>query len=199
MIPRSASWSRMRSEPQKSRRLRAAWRSATRLRFRASLSAAASTPKPSACELLRVVIAQHGKNRVERFHRREHGAASPWRNLAAIHRRVGVAHQIEDRRQRLRGIEIVRKAASNSSFAFAARSAIAGDDPSGNFSRASRDDKIPQALHRTRRPLQTLRREIQLAAVRHGGQQKSNRRRLVPFGKSSRSVEKFPSDFDIFS
>ena len=111
MIPRSASWSRMRSDAAKSRRLRAAWRSATRASISASLSAAEPWPNSERAELLRVVIAQHGKDRVERFHHVEHRRGIALAEFAAVHRRVGVAHQIEDRRERLRGVQIVREAA----------------------------------------------------------------------------------------
>jgi len=62
-------------------------------------------------ELLRVIIAQHGKNRVECFHHTKHRCCVTLAELATVHRRVGVAHQIEDCRERLRRVEIVRKAA----------------------------------------------------------------------------------------
>ena len=62
-------------------------------------------------EFFRVVIAENRENGVERFERGKHRRGVALAEFAAIHADIHVADQIEDCRERLRGIQIVRKPA----------------------------------------------------------------------------------------
>ena len=79
--------------------------------------------------------------------RGEHRSGIALAEFAAIHRRIHVADQIEDCRERLRGIQIVRKPAVEIFLRLTARLSIAGDAPAGNFSDRRRETKFLQALH----------------------------------------------------
>jgi len=82
--------------------------------------------------------------------------------------------------------------------AFSTRSPIAEEEPCGNFSVRRRDTKFLSRSPNSPRQ-QTFRREIQLAPVRHGSQQKiGSKDGLWSWENSSRSVAKFPMDLDHF-
>ena len=55
-------------------------------------------------EFFRVIIMQHGKNQVEGFEHSERRSHVALAEFAAIDRRIYIADQIEDCRERLRGI-----------------------------------------------------------------------------------------------
>jgi hypothetical protein len=97
----------MRSAFAKSRFLRASWRSATSASISASLGHAVARSDAQRAQFLGVIVAKHGEDGVESFHRAKHRAGVVLAEFAAIHGGVGFAYQIEDRRQRLRGVQVV--------------------------------------------------------------------------------------------
>ena len=194
MIPLSASWSRMRSDAAKSRRFRAACRSATRASISASLGADGCLADAERAEFLRVVVAQHRENRVEHFqYGSSTGAASPWRNSP---RSIAVFTSRTRSKIAASACAVFRSSARPRVEIFPRFRGALRHRRRNSLPEISPDaqarDKISQPLHRTRRALQTLRREIQLAAVRHRGQQKPDRRRLVPVGKQFAQRREIP-------
>jgi hypothetical protein len=62
-------------------------------------------------QFFHIVIVKHGKNGVEGFERGEDGGGITLTKFPTIHGCVHVAHQIENCRQRLGSIQIIRKSA----------------------------------------------------------------------------------------
>ena len=93
--------------------------------------------------------------------------------IAAIHRRIGFANQIEDRRQRLGRIQIVFEALLETPAAPCSAPSPRAEAPSGNLPRVKARGKIPQPFDRAGRLLQSLLREIELTAIRDRGEQKA--------------------------
>ena len=62
-------------------------------------------------EFFRVVIAENRENGVERFERGKYRSGVALAEFAAIHGDIHFADQIEDCRERLRGVQIIRKPA----------------------------------------------------------------------------------------